>query len=427
MFLQVILERNPDLAETAIRLHQDGTIPPNSFVFDLDTVHANGRVLAEGARRHGFRTFAMTKQHARNPFVTMAAIRGGIDSTVAVDVQCAKQMHRYRVPVGHVGHLNQIPMHDVKTILAMAPEVFTVYTLDEARRVSDAAGELGLTQRLLMRPFGPNDIFFTGQEGGFPIDEFRAAAGEIASLPHVVLAGVTAFPCISYNATRNDPVEATPNFHTARAAAEILCEEGITASPEINAPGNTSSDTYPLLASMGATQVEPGNGILGTTPNHSFKAGLPELPAYVYVTEVSHHFDGRGYAFGGGLFTDIFDPAFQAKALVGRDFESARANPVDFLRKPMIIDYHAELSPGDRCRVGDSVLLGFRSQIQMTRAYVAVVRGIHRGSPELVAIFDAQATMLDSEYNPVPPASVVDLLQGVVGEYPAFGDAAVPA
>lgn len=421
MFLKAIVERNPALAETAIRLHQNGLIPPNSFVFDLDTVYHNAQILSGGALHYGFRTFAMTKQHARNPFITMAAIRGGIDSTVAVDVQCAKLMHRYAVPVGHVGHLNQIPMHDIRPVLSMEPEVFTVYSFEEASRVSAVAGEIGRPQRLLMRPYGPDDTFFVGQEGGFAIGEFAESARAIARLPNVVLAGVTSFPCISYNPTRSDEVSATPNFRTILAAAEILRREGITERPEINAPGNTASDTYPLLASMGATQVEPGNGLLGTTPNHSYRSDLPELPAYAYVTEVSHHFDGRGYAFGGGLFTDIFDPLFQAKALVGRDFGTARSNPVDFVRKPMIIDYHAELSPADRCQIGDSVLLGFRSQIQMTRSYVAVVRGIQSGASELVGTFDAQATMLDRDYCPVSAPVVTDLVHGIVGEYPPAG------
>jgi predicted amino acid racemase len=423
MFLQTIIDRNPALAETAIRLHQDGKIPPNSFVFDLDTVYSNACILAEGARRFGFRTYAMTKQHARNPFITQAALRGGMDSTVAVDVQCAQKLHRYHLPVGHVGHLNQIPMHEVGAILALDPEVFTVYSFEAARRVSQAAQDRGRTQRLLMRPYAPNDIFFTGQEGGFPIDGFRQAATEIAALPNVTVAGVTAFPCISYNGTRGDPVEATPNFHTAVAAASMLREEGIAESPEVNAPGNTASDTYPLLAAMGATQIEPGNGLLGTTPNHAFLQGLPELPAYVYVTEVSHHFDGRAYAFGGGLFMDIFDPTFQASALVGRDFNAARTNRVAFLRKEVIIDYHAELSPGEACRIGDSVLLGFRSQMQMTRAFLVVVRGLRRGEPELVATFDSQATMLDGDYNPVPPPMVIAQLHDVIGGYPANGPA----
>ena len=29
---------------------------------------------------------------------------------------------------------------------------------------------------------------------------------------------------------------------------------------------------------------------------------LPELPAALYLTEVSHHYGGRAYCFGGGLY-----------------------------------------------------------------------------------------------------------------------------
>jgi hypothetical protein len=69
--------------------------------------------------------------------------------------------------------------------------------------------------------------------------------------------------------------------------------------------------------------------------------------------EISHHFEGRAFAFGGGLFQDIYDPAFRPSALVGSTFEAARDNLVEYRSEiEQIIDYHAVLEPGDRCRVG---------------------------------------------------------------------------
>ena len=55
------------------------------------------------------------------------------------------------------------------------------------------------------------------------------------------------------------------------------------------------------LADAGATQVEPGHGLTGTTPLHALE-DLPEIPAVVYVTEISHFIDGEAYCFGGGLY-----------------------------------------------------------------------------------------------------------------------------
>ena len=41
------------------------------------------------------------------------------------------------------------------------------------------------------------------------------------------------------------------------------------------------------LAAGGATQLEPGHGLTGTTPLHA-RTALPERPAMLYLTEVSH-------------------------------------------------------------------------------------------------------------------------------------------
>jgi hypothetical protein len=57
------------------------------------------------------------------------------------------------------------------------------------------------------------------------------------------------------------------------------------------------------------------------------------------------------YAFGGGLFQDIYPKDYAAKALVGPTWETARRNEVsDRHDIPQIIDYHAVLEPGDRWR-----------------------------------------------------------------------------
>ena len=107
------------------------------------------------------------------------------------------------------------------------------------------------------------------------------------------------------------------NFSTLRRAAEALAKAGRT-SIEINAPGTTSSEILPMLAEAGATQVEPGHGLTGTTPLHAVE-DLPELPAVVYVTEVSHLFGGEAFCFGGGLYVDPVFPDYPMKAVVSRE------------------------------------------------------------------------------------------------------------
>lgn len=408
MFLKSLLDRNPALLETALDLHQEGAIPPNTWVIDLDAIAQNAQALSATAGRLGLTTYLMTKQHARNPYVNHVAMANGLGKGVAVDIQCVLQMRRYGFPVGHAGHLSQVPRRHVGDVVAVGPDVITVYNVEHARWIDAAAREQNVVQDLLIRPYGADDLFFDGQQAGFREEEVPAAVEQIRKLSNVRLAGVTAFPAVRYNRAAGDPVELSPNGQTALRTAEVLRSMECDVR-QVNLPGNTSASTMQLLADAGATHVEPGHGLLGTTPSHSFSEALPELPTYTYVSEVSHHFEDKALAFGGGLFRDIYDPGFRSSALVGSSFEAARENPVEYLSEvEQIIDYHAVLQPGDRCRVGDTALFGFRTQIQMTRSYVAPVSGIQSGEPRLHFLFDAAATALDESFDPVAPDRVRD-------------------
>jgi predicted amino acid racemase len=407
MYLQRLIERNPRLLEAAITLHQRGHIPPNTWIIDLDTIVENAQVLAAEAKRLGLTIYLMSKQYARNPYVSALALARGLNKIVAVDVACSLMARRYGLPVGHMGHLNQIPRHMVPEMVASRPDVITVYNVEHARWIDSAAANLGLTQDLLIRVHAPGDIFFDGQEGGFSEDEVPAIVKEISRLGHVRIVGVTSFPCVRYNHRPDEKPDVTPNLHTILRAAATLRELGLEVK-QINAPGNTSALIMPLLAQYGATHVEPGHGLLGTTPNHAFNGTLPERPTYAYVTEISHHVGDRAYAYGGGLFHDGYIAGSEVGALVGSTWDEARNNGVEYLQDiKQIIDYHVELQPGNRCQVGDTALLGYRTQMQMTRSYIAPVSGLS-GNREvrLHYLFDHASTALDEHYDPVDPAKV---------------------
>ena len=143
------------------------------------------------------------------------------------------------------------------------------------------------------------------------------------------------------------------------------------------------------LADAGATQCEPGNGLHGTTPLHAVE-DLPELPAMVYVTEVSHLHDGRAYAFGGGLYVDPVFPEYPVKAIVsGSPTVDASALAEVEMPAPGAIDYYAmvDAEGSIRPQVGDSVVFGFRAQAFVTRAYIVGVTGIRsEGEPVVETI-----------------------------------------
>lgn len=418
MYLQRLIERNPRLLEAALTLHQEGRIPPNTWVIDLDMIVENARALAAEANRLGLTTYLMSKQYGRNPYVSALALAQGLHKLVAVDAACSLMARRYGIPVGHMGHLNQIPRRLVPVMVAMRPEVITIYNVDHARWINDAAADLGIVQDLLIRVYAPGDIFFDGQEGGFREEDVPAVVKALASLRHVRLVGVTAFPCVRYNHRPDEPVDITPNMRTVLRTAATLRELGIEVR-QINAPGNTSAIVMPLLAQHGATHVEPGHGLLGTTPNHAYHGDLPEKPAYAYVTEISHHVGDRAYAYGGGLFHDGYLPDAPLDALVGSTWDKARDNHAGYLHEiEQIIDYHMVLEPGWRCRVGDSVLLLYRTQMQMTRSYIAPVSGLSgKHSLKLHYLFDHAGTALDDQFDPVDPAVVRQDIEALLAQY----------
>ena len=121
--LRRVADRNPQLIEAAFKLHRERIAPPNSWIIDLDAIAANADALGVKARELGLTTYVMTKQYNRNPVVTQVALRRGLHKAVAVDTHCARVMHRYGVPIGHVGHLNQVPTRELDAVIAMRPEV----------------------------------------------------------------------------------------------------------------------------------------------------------------------------------------------------------------------------------------------------------------------------------------------------------------
>jgi len=70
MLINRVLQRNPQLIEAAIDLHQRGVIPAATYLVDLDTIAANARLMADESKRYNLRSYLMTKQNGRNPYIT---------------------------------------------------------------------------------------------------------------------------------------------------------------------------------------------------------------------------------------------------------------------------------------------------------------------------------------------------------------------
>jgi predicted amino acid racemase len=387
VFLDVLVRRNPAFVGAAIDLHQRGEIPANSYVFDADAVAENARLFAEEARRRELLVLAMTKQVGRNPTFLDAAAAAGLETFVAVDMEDARRIHAAGHRVGHVGHLVQVPRGEARAAAAMSPDYWTVFSADKAWAAATASADLGREQRLLVRLYAEGDVFYTGHEGGFPAEDVVRIADLLDGLEGASFAGVTTFPALLYEPDARE-VRTTPNLRTLERAAEALRAAG-RSSVEVNAPGTTSIEVLDKLVSAGATQVEPGHGLTGTTPLHAVR-DLPERPAVLYLSEISHVHGGRAYCFGGGLYIDPVFPSYQVRALVGSDPNAAVADRIPAeIPPPEAIDYYGmlDIPDGRTVAAGDTVIFGFRIQAFVTRAFVVPVSGVGTDSPSVVGVW----------------------------------------
>lgn len=395
MFLDRLLTLNPALARGAVRLHQSGKVLANTYLLDLDAIGANARAIREAADAAGLSLYAMTKQFARNPDACDAIVDAGIPSAVAVDVQCMEAVLRSRMRIGHVGHLVQPHRGTEDAVIAALPDVVTVFDLEIAGRLGAAAARAGRTQAVLLRVVDAGDRFYFGHGGGFQLGSIESSARSVDAIAGLRVAGVTTFPALLADAEAGR-IAPTPNLATLTEAAARLRRAGF-AVEQVNAPGTTSTGTMRLLADTGATHVEPGNGLLGTTPLMVLDPGSPEVPAIVYVSEVSHLDGDVGYVFGAGLYIDKVLGEYGLRAIVGRD-EAAleRIVPAE-MADAGAIHYYAKLHLPSRhdVRVGDTVVFCFRPQVFVTRGRTRSVRGPGTAGAELGGAYDVDARRID--------------------------------
>lgn len=390
MFLSLLRRRNPDFVEAAVRLHQDGAVPPNCFVLDLDAIEQNAGAFAAEADRLGLAAFAMTKQIGRNPDALAAIRRGGIREAVGVDLECGIAAAGAGMRIGHIGHLVQIPFASAAVAASLEPGYWTVFSEQKAREAAAAASALGRVQPVLARIAAEGDTFYPGHEGGFAAADIARVADRLDAIPGIRFAGVTTFPATLFDQDRNRAV-ATPNRETLRRA-RIALEGAGRSQVQVNAPGTTSVAVLPALAEAGATQVEPGHGLTGTTPLHAVE-DLVERPAIAYVSEVSHLWNGRAYVFGGGLYVDpVLGDQRTSALVVPRGASAADAIPLPVeMPAPSAIDYYATipLDHGSVVAPGDTVVFGFRPQVFVTRGLTAGISGVSAGAPRAAGTWTA--------------------------------------
>jgi len=419
-FLETTLRRNPKLVNAAFRLHEAGKIPSNTYLIDIDTLRQNAQALASAAQKAGIKNYFMTKQFGRNPLVAKAIVSSGILSAVAIDIQEAKSLHRNGLKVDHVGHLVQIPTHEIDFVVGqIKPEIITAYSVEKAREIDRAAAKFRIIQKIMLRPIGPSDSFGSTQEGGTPLHELLHMINDLKQLKHVQLSGLTSFPSFRYD-LKLRTIRKTINYETVKEAQRIIENKSSIRIEQINAPGSNCAASMSILAQEGATHGEPGHAFTGTTPWHAFE-DLPEIPACVYVTEISHVVGNRAYSFSGGLpqsgyhgfFTTLYHQNFLF-ALVGHEssYKQTLAEPPSLVNDVQAWpDFYTTLRCDTPMNAGETVIFGFRPQVYTTRSRVAVVRGVETGREEVLGVFDRNGNLLAEDDGPATRAEFQELMR----------------
>ena len=297
MFLKTVMERNQPLVRLGIEWQQNGVILPDTYLLDYDTILENARSIKQAGDANGVQNFFMLKQIGRNPLIARALTDMGYVGAVCVDFREALTMVENQIPLGNVGHLVQIPRAALKKILRAKPVIVTVYTLEKAREISAVCTELGLHQKLMLRVLGEGDMLYSGQYGGFELQELDSAVRAIEAMPNVEVGGVCSFPCFLYDEAAQD-ILPMPNLRTVQTAAEMLRARGYR-DLMLNTPSATCTHSIPMIAAAGGTHGEPGHGLTGTTPYHAGHPDAEERPGYLYVSEVSHNLGDKAYCYGG--------------------------------------------------------------------------------------------------------------------------------
>lgn len=381
MFLEMTTRRNTALIEAAKNLHQSGAILPDTYILDLDTILTNAKSLKKQADNSGIELFYMTKQIGRTPLVAKKLHEIGITNAVVVDFKEAEVMMEHNLPIGNIGHLVQIPYHMIEKVVNYSPKFITTYSMEMVKYINDIAKKNNKKQKLLIKVIEPDDEIYAGQYGGFHLNELHALGELGQKLTNVEIAGLTSFPCFLLD---NEDFKLTHNVETIKQAKEILESYDLKIN-ELNMPSATCVSTIPIIKKLGGTQGEPGHALTGTTPLHA-KRELAEIPAMVYVSEVSHNLDGKAYFYGGGYYPR----GHLENALVSHGKELVN-DKVELFNNENI-DYYLQMQ--HEHPVGSTVITAFRTQIFVTRSDVAVVSGIQNGQLKIEGIFDSSGNLI---------------------------------
>jgi len=378
VFLRKLLKDNKPLVEETFKLLEEGIILPDTYVIDYDMLMKNAGTILKEAQKNNVNLYFMLKQFGTNPIIAKGLLEIGYKSSVVVDFKEALTMMKNNIPIGHVGHLVQVPNSLLDSIIKYGVEFITVYSYEKLELINEIAKKNNKVQKVMLRVVDDKSSIYAGQESGFFPKEIISMISKIKGLKHVSVEGLTSFPCFLYNSEKGR-VNVENNVSVLHEVKKQLEEKGFTIT-QMNMPSVTATNTIKMIAENGGTHGEPGHGMSGTTPYHQDHDAVEKI-AYLYVTEVSHNFKENSYCFGGGHYRR----SHVKEALIGKDIKNAVIKNV-IPPSADSIDYHFGIE--GYSRVGDYAIMSFRTQMFVVRSDIAIVSGIGTKNVKVLGVFN---------------------------------------
>lgn len=374
LFLKRLLDTNKAFVDASLDLYKKGLILPDSYCIDVDMFLENAKNILNEAKKYNITLFYMLKQEGRNPYLAKKLEDLGYKGAVCVDFKEVEVMMKNNLKLCNIGHLVQIPKNMLSRVIEYGVEIITVYSYDMIKEISNIALSLNKTQDIMLRILDENSEIYPGQEAGFSVNEVKELIPKLKDLKGVKLNGITSFPCFLYSPDEKC-IKETNNLFSVLEVNEFLKNQNLYVK-HINLPSVSTVENIKKIYSYGGTDAEPGHALTGTTPLN-IDSGI-EIPAYLYISEISHVFKNNSYFYGGGYYPrgHMKHGYIDNKIVNVNNFNATN------------IDYYLSLE--GKYNIFDPIILCFRTQMFVTRSDIVLIEGIHSNNIHIVGIYNTQ-------------------------------------
>lgn len=374
LFLKRLLDTNKAFVDASLDLYKKGLILPDSYCIDVDMFLENAKNILNEAKKYNINLFYMLKQVGRNPYLAKKLEDLGYKGAVCVDFKEVEVMMKNNLKLCNIGHLVQIPKNMLSRVIEYGVEIITVYSYYMIKEISNIALSLNKTQDIMLRILDENSEIYPGQEAGFSVNEVKELIPKLKDLKGVKLNGITSFPCFLYSPDEKC-IKETNNLFSVLEVNEFLKNQNLYVK-HINLPSVSTVENIKKIYSYGGTDAEPGHALTGTTPLN-IDSGI-EIPAYLYISEISHVFKNNSYFYGGGYYPrgHMKHGYIDNKIVNVNNFNATN------------IDYYLSLE--GKYNIFDPIILCFRTQMFVTRSDIVLIEGIHSNNIHIVGIYNTQ-------------------------------------